>query len=471
MQRRVFATLLGGAALIGVVLNACTPQHSALEQVLNSGELRVYTRNSPTTYYQGPRGPAGLEYELARAFADHLGVRLKLVVKDNLEAMFIGLRKGRADLAAAGLTVTEQRRQQVRFAPAYQQITPQLVYRQDTLPEPRDFADIRQGYLEVVANSSHVEQLRQVQQSHPELQWHENPEAGSTELLSLVAQGLIDYTIADSNEVAINRRYFPELRVAFDVSKPRQLAWALPRSEDTSLYDEVKQFFVALRESGELAHKVKQNYEYVRNYDYAGTPIFMHHMRSRMPNYRGLFEKAAAQTDLDWRLIAAVAYQESHWNPLAVSPTGVRGMMMLTNVTADQLNIADRTDPAQSIQGGARYIRSLYQRFKDIPDDDRMWFTLAAYNVGFGHVRDVQWITEQRGGDPKKWSEVKNNLPLLTRQKWYRQTRYGYARGHEPVTYVDNIRSYYDILRWHLRTKPTPGRIPNSILAYSSPAL
>ena len=384
MQRRVFATLLGGAALIGVVLNACTPQHSALEQVLNSGELRVYTRNSPTTYYQGPRGPAGLEYELARAFADHLGVRLKLVVKDNLEAMFIGLRKGRADLAAAGLTVTEQRRQQVRFAPAYQQITPQLVYRQDTLPEPRDFADIRQGYLEVVANSSHVEQLRQVQQSHPELQWHENPEAGSTELLSLVAQGLIDYTIADSKEVAINRRYFPELRVAFDVSKPRQLAWALPRSEDTSLYDEVKQFFVALRESGELAHKVKQNYEYVRNYDYAGTPIFMHHMRSRMPNYRGLFEKAAAQTDLDWRLIAAVAYQESHWNPLAVSPTGVRGMMMLTNVTADQLNIADRTDPAQSIQGGARYIRSLYQRFKDIPDDDRMWFTLAAYNVGFG---------------------------------------------------------------------------------------
>lgn len=470
MRRRVLISLLG-AALIGVAaLNACTPQHSALEQVLDSGELRVYTRNSATTYYHGPHGPTGLEYQLAKEFAGHLGVRLKLIVEDNPENIYEGLRKGRADLAAAGLTVTDLRRQQVRFAPAYQSITQQLVYRDSGQAAPKDFATVSQGHLEVVANSSHAERLRQLHQTHPELEWYENQEAESTELLTLVAQNIIDYTIADSNEVAINRRYFPELKVAFDISNPQEVAWAMPRSEDTSLYAEVKRFFIDIRESGELAKLLKQNYEYVRNYDYAGTPFFMHHMRSRMPLYRQQFELAAEQTNLDWRLLAAVAYQESHWNPLAVSPTGVRGIMMLTNMTAEHLGVEDRTDPAESIQGGARYIRNLYEHFDDIPEADRMWFTLAAYNVGIGHMRDVQWITKQRGGDPKKWTDVKANLPLLRQHKWYSKTRYGYARGNEPVTYVSNIRSYYDILRWHIRLKP-PGPVPSSILAYSSPAL
>jgi membrane-bound lytic murein transglycosylase F len=470
MRRRVLISLLG-AALIGVAaLNACTPQRSALEQVLDSGELRVYTRNSATTYYHGPHGPTGLEYQLAKGFAERLGVRLKLIVEDNPENIYEGLRKGRADLAAAGLTVTDLRRQQVRFAPAYQSITQELIYRDSGQPAPKDFATVSQGHLEVVANSSHAERLRQLQQDHPELEWYENQEAGSTELLTLVAQNVIDYTIADSNQVAINRRYFPELKVAFDISKPQELAWAMPRSEDTSLYAEVKHFFNDIRESGELAKLLKQNYEYVRNYDYAGTPYFMHHMRSRMPLYRQQFELAAEQTNLDWRLLAAVAYQESHWNPLAVSPTGVRGIMMLTNMTAEHLGVDDRTDPDESIQGGARYIRSLYERFDDIPQEDRMWFALAAYNVGIGHMRDVQWITKQRGGNPKKWADVKANLPLLRQQKWYSKTRYGYARGNEPVTYVSNIRSYYDILRWHIRLKQH-GPVPTSILAYSSPAL
>ena len=395
---------------------------------------------------------------------------MKLIVEDNPETIYEGLHKGRADLAAAGLTVTDLRRQQVRFAPAYQSITQQLVYRDAGQSAPKDFATVSRGHLEVMANGSHAERLRQLQQSHPELEWYENQEAGSTELLTLVAQDIIDYTVADSNEVAINRRYFPELKVAFDVSKPQELAWAMPRSADTSLYAEVKHFFIDIRESGELAKLLKQNYEYVRNYDYAGTPFFMHHMRSRMPVYRQQFELAAEKTNLDWRLLAAVAYQESHWNPLAVSPTGVRGIMMLTNQTAEHLGVLDRTDPDESIQGGARYIRSLYERFNDIPELDRMWFALAAYNVGIGHLRDVQWITEQRGGNPKKWADVKANLPLLRQHKWYSKTRYGYARGNEPVTYVNNIRSYYDILRWHIRVDQ-PGPVPSSILAYSSPAL
>lgn len=473
MQRRVIAAMLGAATLGGLVaLNACTPQRSALEQVLNSGELRVYTRHAPTTFYQSPEGPAGLEYELARTFADRLGVRLKLVVADNLDEIFAGLRKGRADLAAAGLTVTEQHRQHIRFAPPYQSITQQLIYRKDSTPRPRNPDELDQGHIEVVANSSHAEQLRRLQESHADLQWHENANTDSTELMTLVAENIVDYTVADSNEMAVNRRYFPELRVAFDISESQELAWAMPQSEDTSLYKEVEHFFEELRNSGELAHLIKQHYGHVRSYNYGITPVFMHHVRSRMPEYRRLFKDAAGETGLDWRLLAAVAYQESHWDPLAVSPTGVRGLMMLTNVTAGQLGVLDRTDPEESVRGGARYLQGLYKRFDDIPEDDRMWFSLAAYNVGFGHVRDVQKITRQRGGNPNKWTDVKANLPLLTDPKWYRQTRYGYARGNEPVKYVDNIRSYYDILRWHKRQdSPAPGNRSDSILVYSSPVL
>jgi len=469
MRFRVFAALVGGATLIGVVLNACTPQRTALEQVLSAGELRVYTRNSATTYYQGPHGPAGLEYELAKAFAKRLGVRLKLVVEDNLETMFNGLRNGKADLAAAGLAVTREHAKQVHFGPAYQQITQQLVYRKGTTPKPRNITDTSDGDLEVVANSSHSEQLRKLKQKDTDLKWYENQDAGSTELLTLVAQEIIDYTIVNSNELAMNRRYYPKLQVAFDVSKPQELAWALPRSEDTSLYDEVSRFFNDIKKSGELKRMVKHYYEHVRNYDYAGTPYFLRHVRSRLPLYRQAFEKAAKKTDLDWRLLAAVAYQESHWNPLAVSPTGVKGIMMLTNRTANQLGVFDRTDPRESIKGGALYIRTMFERFDDIAEPDRMWFALAAYNVGYGHVRDTQWITMKRGGNPNKWTDVKANLPLLRQHKWFHKTRYGYARGNEPVKYVENIRSYYDILRWHMGD--TPRNTPHSILVYASPVL
>ncbi len=470
MRFRLLTALLVGATLIGVVLNACTPQRSALERVLSAGELRVYTRNSATTYYHGPHGSTGLEYELAQAFANHLGVRLKLIVEDNLETMFKGLRTGEADLAAAGLAITEEHKKLVHFGPAYQQITQQLVYRRGTTPKPQKITDTNEGHLEVMANSSHAERLRQLKQKYRELAWYENQDAGSTELLMLVAQELIDYTIADSHELFMSRRYYPELRIAFDVSEPQPLAWALPRTKDSSLYDEVSHFFEVLKKSGELKRMVKHHYEHARNYNYAGTPYFMHHIRSRLPSYRRLFEKAARKTDLDWRLIAAVAYQESHWNPLAVSPTGVRGIMMLTNRTASQLGVFDRTDPRESILGGAVYIRTNYERFDDIAEPDRMWFALAAYNVGYGHVRDTQWITKKRGGDPNKWTDVKANLPLLTQHKWYNQTRYGYARGNEPVKYVENIRSYYDILRWHTGSD-TPQDTPDSILVFASPVL
>jgi membrane-bound lytic murein transglycosylase F len=171
-------------------------------------------------------------------------------------------------------------------------------------------------------------------------------------------------------------------------------------------------------------------------------------------------------------LPASVAYQESHWDPDAVSPTGVRGIMMLTQATARHIGIDKRTDPLQSIQGGAKYLKRLYAKIPDrIGEPDRTWFALAAYNIGFGHLEDARIITQTRGGDPDKWIDVKQNLPLLARKKWYRQTEHGYARGYEPVRYVENIRSYYDVLAWYLQREHPAANKPKPVLAFFSRAL
>lgn len=468
-KMRIFGLISIALVATVVVLNACTPQRSVLEQVMSLGELHVLTRNAGTTYYEGPQGPTGLEYELMQRFAGHLGVKLKITVPDSLNSIIDRISEGDAHLAAAGLTVTAAREKRVKFTPPYQSITQQVIYNSKR-ERPKSIQDLN-GQLEVLAQSSHVEYLQNLQHEHQDLMWIENTDVDSTELLTLVAEGLIDYTIADSNEVSFNRRYQPKIRVAFDLTEPQALAWAFPKSEDDSLYNEAVKFFDELKTSGELDRLLKSYYEHVRNYDYMGTHAYLAQIRRRLPAYREVFEEAANKYDLDWRLLAAVSYQESHWRPHAVSHTGVRGMMMLTRATAEHLGVAERTDPEQSIMGGAMYLRQLIDKVpEDITEPDRTWIAVASYNVGFGHVQDARQIAKTRGHDPDSWVDIKATLPLLSKRHWYKKTRYGYARGWEPVRYVENIRSYYDILVWHLEKEQPTLRTTRPILAFSSNA-
>lgn len=458
---------IASLSLILIVLNACAPQKPALQHIRDAGVLHVLTRNAATTYYVGPRGPEGMEYDLVKAFANHLGVSLKISTEDNLKTMLSKVQENEVDFAAAGLTVTAERQKTLRFSDSYQSITQQVVYNH-SFPRPKNMETVVEGMMEVMADSSHVEKLIELKKDYPRLSWDENKNAGSAELLNLVAEGLIDFTIADSNEILLTRRFHSSLRTAFDISKPQQLAWAFAKDGDNSLYLEANRFLKEYKKSGQLAKLLKRHYNHAQNYQYAGTTTYLAHVRYRLPRYQEFFELAGEVNELDWQLLAAVAYQESHWNPRAVSPTGVRGIMMLTNATAGDLGIKDRTVPAQSIKGGAQYIRELSEKFSpELDNEDRLWFTLAAYNVGYGHVQDARIITKRRGGNPDKWVDVKESLPLLRHKRWYKKTRYGYARGNEPVKYVENIRSYYDILHWHL----AKGKQQAQKVAYVSPVL
>jgi membrane-bound lytic murein transglycosylase F len=452
-----------------VMLGACGKPPSLLEQIQSRNELIVITRNSPTTYYVGSDGPTGFEYELASRFAAHLGVELRIVVPANFKDILPQVARGNAHLAAAGLTVTDRRKQTVRFGPVYQEITPQLIYRRGS-GRPKSFDNL-EGHLEVVAGSSHVERLEAALEEYPDLSWQENEELESEDLLSMVWQQLIDYTIADSNELSINRHFYPELHPAFDISPPRPLAWAMARSDDDSLYNATVDFFAGIREDGSLDQLIERYYGHISDFDYVGTRRYQAHIEQRLPPYLDVFKQAAGLVDMDWRLIAAIGYQESHWDEDAVSPTGVRGLMMLTQAAAKDLGIEDRLDPVQSILGGARYIERMRAKIPErIAEPDRTWLALAAYNVGYGHLEDARILTQKNGGDADKWIDVKKNLPLLSQKKWFKQTRYGYARGREPVRYVENIRSYYDILIWYTDREIVEAEVPKPLML-DSPAL
>ena len=445
--------------LLCLLLAACGRPLSTLEQVQSQNELIVITRNGPTTFFEGPNGPAGFEYELTKRFADYLGVKLSMLVPPNFSDILPLVALGNAHLAAAGLTVTEQRKEKVRFGPVYQMITPQLVYRSGST-RPKTLAEL-DGLLEVLAGSSHEELLIRLKDDYPNLSWHTDGGQDIEELLTLVWEQLIEYTVADSNELAINRRYYPELKPAFALSDPEPMAWAFPRSDDDSLFNAAITFFNKIKANGTLERLIDRYYGHIGEFDYVGTRRYQAHVEQRLPRYKDMFVYAAYEADLDWRLLAAISYQESHWQPDAISPTGVRGLMMLTNAAAEDIGVEDRMDPAQSIRGGAHYLVRMKARIsEEVPEPDRTWLALAAYNVGLGHLEDARILTQKNKGDPDKWVDVKENLPLLSKKKWFQQTRYGYARGREPVRYVENIRSYYDILVW-LTTQEKNGTAPN----------
>jgi membrane-bound lytic murein transglycosylase F len=431
-----------------VLLGTCSPLPSLIDQIKTLGELRVVTRTSPLAFYRGADDiPAGPEYELAQRFADELGVTLKITPLRSYAEIYAALNTGQAHLAAAGLKVPSQSMTGIEFGPTYQRVREHLIYRRGAM-RPGSLAEIGNGDLEIAAGSSHAKALNAARSSLPGLVWVENATTDSQALLNGVADGTIDYTIADSTEFALAHDAHPDLRIAFDFPGGRSLAWAASTRYPAFLRD-MNAYFAHLRSDGELAAIIKRYYGRSDDMEFAGAPGFMQHLQSRLPLYKKWFEEAAEQSSQDWRLLAAIGYQESKWNPSAASASGARGLMQLTSESATAVKVANLTDPRQSIFGGARYFRQVYEKIPaHVPEPDRTWFALAAYNIGYGHLEDARVLAQKAGRDPDSWQDVRDFLPLLEQEYWYTQTENGYARGWEPVRYVDNVRGYRDLLEW-----------------------
>ena len=439
---------------------------TTLEIIQNRGDINVLTLNSATTYYQDIEGSNGFEYHLANWFAESIGVEARFITVTRFADLYPELLFGTGDIVAAGLSENESDfSRSVSYGPRYYEVANQVLYRKFRADRPRKVVDLIGGSLKVISGTAHVKQLQELQNQFSRLTWVEVDDIAAEELIEQVDVGTTDYILADSHEIALQRRYFPELRIAFEIGEPRQLRWAYNFSEDESLGNAIAAFFSEIEADGRLEQLVHRHYSHVERFNYSDIQTFTQRIESHLPRYEALFKKEAEIVGIDWRLLAAIGYQESLWIARAKSPTGVRGLMMLTLATAKQMKVKNRLDPAESIRGGAKYIASVLKRVpQQITEPDRTWFALAAYNVGFGHVEDARIITEERGGDPNRWIDVKENLPLLARKKWYKKTRYGYARGWEPIKYVENIRQYYEYLIGFetraIRSKPEARPLP-----------
>ncbi len=451
-QSRRLLTPVTLLCVIGLVM-AMRPAPSALERVQTRGELVVATRPSLTTVYNAPDGPTGMEYQLAKGFADRLGVKLRLLPLDSLAAVKYAVRHGQADFAAAGLMAIAPSsepslEEPLRFTTPYQKVDTLVLYRLGTR-QPQGIDDLIGRKVVVRAGSRHEQMLIQAQLAQPQLRFTPIVHGSAEAMLNLVDQGKADYALINSNAYAIHRGLFPNVAAAFALSKQQGLAWAFAPQQDRSLYLAAQRYLLRAKASGQTARLAERFYGHQDNFDLYAARSFVSHLQDRLPQYRDDFHTAAAASGFDWRLLAAVAYQESLWNADAVSPTGVEGLMMLTASTAQAMGISDRTDPAQSIEAGAAYLRRLHDRLPQrIAEPDRTWMALAAYNVGLGHLEDARVLTQSQGADPDSWAAVQQRLPLLSDARYATSLRHGPAPGGQASVYVSNIQRYYDLLIW-----------------------
>ena len=422
----------------------------SLNDLKQAGELVVISRESSTTWYEDSEGPAGPEFDYLSSFAEFLGVELRFDIRENSQAVIDEVADGNGHIAAAGLVRHPAlEKHGLVFGPEVQKVDQKVICRRNNGRLPQNFDELADYVLVVVADSSYEAKLLELQQEHEDLSWESVSDIDVDQLLEQVWRREIDCTVANSSALNIKRRIYPELQTAFVIEEDLSLAWMLS-PEWTVLDDAIEDWLKYSERNGELL-VLKDRHYVAEEFDYVDMRLFIRRIKSRLPRLKSMFVQAAEEYQLPWSLLAAQAYQESHWNRKAKSPTGVRGIMMLTLATAKEMGVDSRLDAKQSIMGGAKYIQSLESRIPEsVKGDDRWAYALTAYNIGMGHLHDARRLTSDLGLDPDKWQDFKGVLPLLEQKKYYKDLKYGYARGSEPVVYVQRIRNYQSILRAQL---------------------
>jgi membrane-bound lytic murein transglycosylase F len=441
------AIRVAGVLVTALSLAACAPRPSALDNIRARNELRVVTLNVPTCFYFGAQGTEGLEYKLAKNFAAELGVHLVMYPVATERAMQDELAAGRADIAAAQITPTREWGHVGEASEPYAHVAQLVVYRKDGV-RPRGTLQLESAKLAVRAGSPQEQTLLKMKRTvAPTLQWVVTA-PNNADPLGDVDSGEAAYALIDDREFSFAHHLYPNVLLGFTLPEERPVQWIVRRHAH-DLLEATNRFFNHVATSGRLAKLQLEETGDVRPFEYEESREFQGHLSERLPRYQPLFEAASALTGIDWRLLAAIGYQESKWNPLAESGDGALGMMMLTSDTADAMGIKDRSNPEQNISAGARYFASVRDKIPDrIPEPDRTWFTVAAYNVGFGHLEDARILAQTRGKNPDSWADVKDQLPLLGEERWYSLVKRGYARGWEPVQFVDRVQRFLTLLEW-----------------------
>ncbi|SUT94149.1 membrane-bound lytic murein transglycosylase MltF [Actinobacillus lignieresii] len=445
-----FALLLWAWDMVFPWQQLMQAEENRYNQIQQRKILRVGMVNHPLSYFIGAEGTAGIEYELAKSFANYLDVRLDIKTFDNSERLFSALKDNKVDIAAAGLLYQPELSKQFQIGSAYYSASWQVVYKKGS-NRPYKLSEL-EGDLIIPAGSAVLPILQRLKEDNPKLSWQTTNQFTQEELLLQVAEGKIPYTVGVSVDISAAQHIRPNIAVGFDLTDEAPVLWYLPNSSYSELQAAVLDFMNHANETGLISRIEEKYFNHLAHFDYVDIQSYLKAIKLVLPKYQSLFEKYRG--DLEWQMLAAIAYQESHWDPNATSPTGVRGMMMLTRDTAERMKITDRTSAEQSIRAGSEYLHMLMRQIPEtVPKEDRIWYGLAAYNMGLGHLLDVRRLTRQLGGNPDNWLDVKKNLPLLAEKRHYSGLKYGYARGFEAFQYVENIRRYYSSIINHQRVE------------------
>jgi membrane-bound lytic murein transglycosylase F len=415
-----------------------------LDTVRRTGRITVISRNNAHCYYTYRGQPMGFEYDLAKAFADYLGVDLE-VRTPRWADMIKALNEGRGDFIAVSMTVTPSRRKMVDFSDEYLSIQQRVIVHEDN-GTIKDLADLNGKTIHVRRATSYEERLSELQKEGLDIVVRLHDDVPTEELIQRVASKEIELTMANSNVALLNRRYYPTIRIGIPLEEPQSLGWAV-KKEQTGLLRAINDFFNGIKADGTFDDIYESYYGEEQVFDRFDLKKFHQRIKTTLPTYEGIIKKAAKEYGFDWRLIAAVIYQESHFNPRARSHRGVRGLMQLTMQTAEEMGVTNRLDPEQSIMGGVRYLKELYRRYDGVEGLDRTLITLASYNAGPKHIAAAQKIARNKGLDPTRWAALEQTLPLLCYEEYMEASKSGYCRGEEPVRYVNRIKTYFDILR------------------------
>lgn len=423
-------------------------------EIRGRGVLRVVTLNAPTTWYLGPHGPEGLEFELASEFARMHGLKLEMWPATDLPALRDTLRAGLADIAAAQLTSTARWDGIGLVAAPYHEVPQQWIYRRGA-PRPRSLADIAAARVVVEAGGPEAEMLTQHSGGlGSTLEWLEIPRSAEIDALDALVEDIADVALMDAYRFVFARALHPEVAVALPFPVKRPVSWIV-RSDAPMLRDAVDQFFATKRRNGRLARRIERWMTSSATLRTVTAREFRKLTEERLPALQPLFEQASVQTGVDWRLLAALAYQESQWNARARSPNGALGIMMLMPQTAKSLGVRDPFDARENILAGARYFVQVRDKIPArIPEPDRSWFAIAAYNIGYGHLESARVIAQIRGRDPDRWDDVRDSLPLLSDPVWHSRVKTGYARGWEAAHTVERVRQFASILAWRSTRAP-----------------
>ena len=428
----------------GLILVTALVGCSRVEPPEQRGELVVAVRDMPSYYHVENGKASGFDHDLAVLFADDLGVQLRFVVgrsPADLQAMVLS---GKVHLATS--VAVRDHADGLRYTAPLREARQLLVERADD-PPIESAEDLVGLTIDVLTGSPQAELLQSMNTSPASFNLVLKHNSNEIDLLEQVSQHRSDVVATDDDQFSIALNFYPDLKIAYTLPNSVRYAWGFPVTEDNSLFDKAQEFLARIRQDGRLARIVDRYFGHLDRVSDEDIAAFLYRMQTVLPHFRADFIAAQQATGLDWRLLAALAYQESHWDPLATSPTGVRGMMMLTGETADRLRVSNRLDARQSILAGGRYLLDLIdQQPPEIKKPDRIWMAMAAYNLGMGHMNGARVIARGLKRDPTSWYEMKQVLPLLAREKYYNRLKSGRGRGGEAVIMVENIRTYFDIL-------------------------